>query len=469
MKTNPMKHLVYLALLFVFTACTTSKKIVSSHEGNQALPELPLSELDIPIQIAAAPILARAEKLVPSTFTSDGWPELLHPSCDFRYKYRFVRTNLQVSSTNNLISIRFGGNYQVSGSKCLCTAGIPVTPWISGSCGFQPQPLRRVNMALSTNIQFLPNYTVRTITNINQIQPLDKCEVSFFSSDITQLVMDSIRSSLAAFSAALDQTIAGLSFTNFVNPLRDSSYKKMMIGNYGYLLLNPTALRIGQLNYAKDSFSISLGISCRPQLSSDPVNHVAVPPSLPALLQTENRNGFRIYFNMNYDFDFLTRMLKDSLHNKVFDYKGRTIVVKDASIKGIEDQKVEIRIDFAGSNHGSIYLRGTPTLDSAKQTLSMPDIQYSFEGEDLALKIGRSLFRNKIRKTIQGKSYLDIAALLTTNKAMIDQQMNREWIKGFRSSGALREAKILSMLVTSQNIQLQVFINGEMKLLGGNL
>jgi hypothetical protein len=469
MKTNPMKYLVYLALLFVFTACTTSKKIVSSREGNQALPELPLSELDIPIQIAAAPILARAEKLVPSIFTSDGWPELLHPSCDFRYKYRFVRSNLQVSSTNNLISIRFGGNYQVSGSKCLCTAGIPVTPWISGSCGFQPQPLRRVNMALSTNLQFLPNYTVRTVTNINQIQPLDKCEVSVFSSDITQLVMDSIRSSLAAFSAALDQTIAGLSFTNFINPLRDSSFKKMTIGNYGYLLLNPTALRIGQLNYAKDSFSISLGISCRPQLSSDPVNHITAPPALPALLQTENRNGFRIYFNMNYDFDFLTRMLKDSLHNKVFDYKGRTIVVKDASVKSIEDQKLEIRIDFAGSNHGSIYLRGTPTLDSAKQTLSMPDIQYSFEGEDLALKIGRSLFRNKIRKTIQGKSYLDIAALLTANKAMIDQQMNREWIKGFRSSGTLKEAKILSMMVTSQSVQLQVFINGEMKLLGGNL
>jgi hypothetical protein len=324
-------------------------------------------------------------------------------------------------------------------------------------------------MALSTNLQFLPNYTVRTVTNINQIQPLDKCEVSVFSSDITQLVMDSIRSSLAAFSAALDQTIAGLSFTSFINPLRDSSYKKMTIGNYGYLLLNPTALRIGQLNYAKDSFSISLGISCRPQLSSDPVNHITAPPALPALLQTENRNGFRVYFNMNYDFDFLTRMLKDSLHNKVFDYKGRTIVVKDASIKGIEDQKVEVRIDFAGSNHGSIYLRGTPTLDSAKQTLSMPDIQYSFEGEDLALKIGRSLFRNKIRKTIQGKSYLDIAALLTANKVMIDQQMNREWIKGFRSSGTLKEAKILSMLVTSQSVQLQVFINGEMKLLGGNL
>ncbi len=88
---------------------------------------------------------------------------------------------------------------------------------------------------------------------------------------------------------------------------------------------------------------------------------------------------------------------------------------------GIGNQQIELQIDFAGSNHGSIFLRGTPVLDSAKQTLSIPDIQYSLEGEDLALKIGRSLFRNKIRKTIQGKSYLDITAFLSANKNMIDQ------------------------------------------------
>ena len=102
---------------------------------------------------------------------------------------------------------------------------------------------------------------------------MDKCEVSVFSSDITQLVMDSIRSSLATFIYAMDQTIAGLSFVKYVNQLRDSSYRKINIGKYGYFLLNPSALRIGQLNYVKDSFSISLGVSCRPLFSSDPSNH----------------------------------------------------------------------------------------------------------------------------------------------------------------------------------------------------
>ena len=438
-------------------------------EEQQTLPELPLSELDIPISLAAAPIMAKAEHLVPSEFTSDAWPQFMQPSCDFRYKYRFVRTALQISCNNNLFNIRFGGNYQVSGSKCLCTAGIPVTPWISGNCGFSPQPLRKVNMALNTNLQFLPNYTIRSTTSINQIQPVDKCAVSIFSSDITQLVMDSIRSSLVAFTASMDQSIAGLSFTKFVTQLKDSSYRKIAIGKYGYFLLNPSAFRVGQLNYLKDSFAISLGVSCKPIFSSDPSNHIAVPKSLPSLLHSDSLNCVRLYMNMNYDYNFLSKTLHDSLYNKVFEVKGRTIVVKDAIIRGIGNQQVELQIDFAGSNHGSIFLRGTPVLDSAKQTLGIPDIQYSMEGEDLALKIGRSLFRNKIRKTIQGKSYLDINALLNANKPIIDQQLNREWAPGIFSSGFIKDAKIIGMLVTRQNIQLQVFISGELRILGGNL
>jgi hypothetical protein len=462
-----MKYQVFLAVMILFVACSPTKKTGSAER--QTLPELPLSEMDIPIKIAAAPILARAEKLVPEEFTSDSWPDFMHPSCDFRYKYRFIRTNLQVACNNNLVSIRFGGNYQVSGSKCLCTAGIPVTPWISGNCGFSPQPLRKVNMSISTRLQFLPGYQLRSTTTINQVQPVDKCSVSVFSSDITQLVMDSIRSSLASFTNAMDQTISGLNFDKFVTQIKDSSYRKIAIGKYGYFLLDPTAFRIGQLNYTNDSFSISLGLSCRPAFSSDPVNHIPIPASLPALLQTESRNGIRLYLNMNYDYTFMTKFLRDSLHNRVFEMKGRTIVVKDATLRGIDNHRVEMRIDFAGSNHGSIYLRGTPVLDTAKQTLSIPDIQYSMEGEDLALKIARSLFRNKIRKTIQGKSYLDISAFVNANKAYMNQLLNREIINGVHATGSVHEAKIISMLVTPQNIQIQAFVNGELKLLGGNL
>jgi hypothetical protein len=466
MKTNKPKFHYFIFLLFIF-ACTSTKKIKT--EGVQTLPDLPNSEIDIPIKIAAQRLLAKAEQLVPLEFTSNAWPEYNYASCDFRYKYRFIRTPLQITAVNNIVTLRFSGNYQISGGKCLCTAGIPVTPWISGSCGFNPQPLRKVNMTLSSTIEYLSNYSVRTTTTINQVQAVDKCTVSVFSNDITQLVMDSIRASLVSFSSAMDKNLAGQDFGKLISNLIDSSYHKISIGKYGYFLLNPSAFRIGQLNYKKDSFEISVGSSIRPQLGSDSVNHIEAPKVLPALLQTETRKGMRLYVNMQYDYVFLNHILHDSLYNKIFDIKGRTIVAKDAIIRGLDSHQIELRVDFVGSNHGSIILRGTPTLDTAKQTLSIPDIQYSMEGEDLALKIAKSLFKNKIRNTIQGKSYLDIKAVLNSNKPAIDQMFNRELTKGFYSSGKINEARILAMLITEQGIQFQVFISGDVEIFGGNL
>ncbi len=275
-----------LAIMIFLTGCSSSKKISSSNKTNQTLPELPASEIDISVKIAAKPILDKAEKVVPAEFTSDAWPGFIQPSCDFRYKYRFVRSALQVSSSNNVISVHFSGNYQVGGSKCLCTAGIPISPWISGSCGFPPQPLRKVNMGLRSTLQFLPDYRVRTTTTITGIQPVDKCQVSVFSNDITQLVMDSIRSSLVSFSSAMDQTVAGLDFSKFVQQVRDSSFHKVPLGKYGFILMNPLGVRIGQLNYANDSFNISFGLSCKPLLTSDPADPVGpLPPCHPCCRQ----------------------------------------------------------------------------------------------------------------------------------------------------------------------------------------
>ncbi len=459
--------LTLLLLIFLLAGCSSTKKI-STVKAPQTLPELPASEIDIPIHIAATPIMQQVEKIVPLTFTSDGWPEFVQPSCDFRYKYRFTRSALHVGCRNNLISIYFSGNYQVGGSKCLCTAGIPMTPWISGACGFPPQPLRKVNMSLQSLLQFLPDYRVRTTTTVTSIQAIDKCQVSAFATDITQLVTDSIRSSLLGFASAMDQTIGGFNFSKYVEQARDSGFRKVAFGNYGYLQLNPASVRIGQLNYAKDSFAISVGMSCHPLFTSDSTNHFPLP-AFPALLPTDTRSGVKLYLNLVYDWAFLTRVLRDSLHNRVFEVKGRTLVVKDASVSGSENNEISIRVDFAGSNHGSLLLTGLPKLDSAKQTLELSDIRYSLEGEDLALKIARSLFRNKIRNTIQGKSYLDIAALVNSNRPMVEQHMNRQITTGISSFGKLTDARMIALLATKENLQVQLFITADLAIALSNL
>jgi hypothetical protein len=339
----------------------------------------------------------------------------------------------------------------------------PVSPWISGTCGFGNEPMRRVNITVSSQLYFLPNYHILTATKTDRLEALDKCNVSLFSTDVTQQVLDSIRSSLAAFCSSLDETIAGMDFKTMAQPAIEKSYSKTAISKYGYISINPSAIRVGQLNYAKDTFSISVGITCRPELTSDSTNKTTTV-ILPQLQSAENRNNVSLYLNAVYGYDFLSKLLNDTLHNRAFDIKGRTIVIKEVSMKSAGSHQVEIKIDFAGSNKGRVYLRGTPVLDTAKQTLTIPDISYSLESGDLILKIAKSLFRNKIRQTLSGNSYLDLAALVKSNMPVLEAYLNRELTSSIFSTGKINQLKIIGLLAKKDAIQLQVYTNANLAL-----
>ena len=456
-----------------FASCSSQKKISAPQQQPSgfhipdSLPALPASEIDVQLKIYGPPVLAKAEALVPKEFNSDNYPNFSQPSCDFRYKYHFVRSPLTLTCVNNKIGIHFTGNYQLSGSKCICTMNKPVSPWISGSCGYANEPMRKISINVSSQLSFLPIYKLKTASKLDNLQAIDKCIVSLFSNDVTSLVVDSVRSSVNAFCSTLDATINGMDFSKTLIATY-MQYKTVALSKYGYISLNPSAVRLGQLNYSKDTFSIYIGATCNPQLSSDSATTI-IPTSFPLLNPNENKKSASVYLNMSYDYAFLSKLLNDTLRNRAFEVDGRTIVIKDASLKGLDHHQVEIKIDFAGTNKGRLYLRGTPVLDAANQTLTIPDITYTIEDEDLALKIGKTLFRNKIKKNLNGKSYLDIGALVKTNMPLLDAKLNAQIANGIYSAGKVNDVKVLGLLAQKDVIQMQLYANANISLIAANI
>ncbi|HVS95850.1 MAG TPA: DUF4403 family protein, partial [Puia sp.] len=228
------------------------------------LPALPPSEIDIPVKIAGAPLLKAVDSMVPREFVSQGWPGYLQSSCDFRYRYRFVRSGFAIRCANNHLSIAMSGSYQVAGGRCLCAAGKPVSPWISGYCGFDKEPMRRVDFSFGTQLGVQQDYRLRAVSAVEQIVSLDRCRMSIFSMDMTDQITDSIRSSVASFCNGLDASITGIKFGDYLRQAA-KTWQKTPIGPYGWLVVNPVSLRVSTLNYVRDSFLVSLGITCRPE------------------------------------------------------------------------------------------------------------------------------------------------------------------------------------------------------------
>jgi hypothetical protein len=455
-----------LVASIVFTACGGTKKVTTAPEQPaRLLPSLPASQINIPVKVYMRPLLASMDSATAKEFTSPGWPNYLQSACDFRYKYRFIRSPFLFSCINNKVNISFRGNYQIAGSRCICAFNKQVSPWANGSCGFGGEPLRRVDINISSTLNLLPNHQLLTTTHIEKVTPVDKCEVTLLQNDMTGEIMDSIKASIESYCTTFDQFVQNLNNNDLLRQWRSGGSRVMPISSYGFLNLNPTALRVGKFNVYKDTLFFTVGYTGNPRFSSDS-NRLVTRSALPPINNANNNTGISTYLDAVYEYKFFNQLLNDSLRNKPFEVEGRTFVIKEVNISGSKEGKIQVEVSFTGNRKGILRISGTPLLDTAKQVLSMSDITFALDTKDMLVNIAKALFRKKIMKQLQHQSVLDIAALIEKNKTAIESRINQPVNAWMNTTGSFHEIRVVGLLPQKDYIQVQAYIKADISLVG---
>jgi hypothetical protein len=458
-----------LSAAILLAACGSTKKTVSTPPPpppppvHKALPPLPESVLNLPVSIDIRPFLVQAEKLAPKEIVSTGWPNYINSSCDFRYKYRFQRSVFKFSCTNNRINVAMNGAYQIAGSKTVCVMNQSVYPWVNGSCGFGDEPMRRVNISLVSDLRFTSDYRLVTNTHVDKVQAVDKCLVTVFKNDVTPLILDSIAASVNAFGQNIDAIISQMRFDSILNPIGEKAGKKIPLSTYGFLKLNASAVNIGPINFAGNNLNFVAGISCFPEISSDSVNHM-VTKFLPPLSGKIVGNGFQLSANAIYDYTTIDTLLTRTLKNREFDVKGEKIKIAEVQVRGLDQYKVEFKISFTGTKRGTLFLTGSPELDVATQSITVPDLEYDLNSSSLALQIGKTFFSRQILENLRKQARVNVSELYLKNKSRIDAQFNRAVTDGINLKGGTSELRLNGLVINKDNVQVQATVNGNMAL-----
>jgi hypothetical protein len=458
---------VIISTLSFLASCGSTKKatVAPAEPAARLLPALPASQINIPIKVYMKPLLSMMEGMAAQEFTSEKWPNYLPSGCDFRYKYRFVRSPFVFNCVNNKVTIGFRGNYQIAGSRCVCAFDKQVSPWVSGSCGFGDEALRRVDLNISSLLTLMPNHQVITNTHLDKLSPIDKCQVTLLQNDMTGEIMDSIKASVESYCTTFDNFVQAVNNNNFLKQWRSGGSRVMAVSKYGFLNLNPTSLRVSPFNVNKDTLYFAMGFVGSPKFSSDS-NRLVTRAQLPPISGTGNTGAINTYLDAVYEYKFFNKLLNDSLQNKPFEVEGRTFVIKEVNIRGSNDGKIAVDVSFTGNRKGVLHLSGTPQLDTARQYLSMPDISFALDTKDMLVNIAKGMFRKRIIKELQGKSVLDIAALVQKNKALIEARLNQQVTDWMSTSGRLDDIKVVGLLPQKDYIQVQVYIKGNILLIG---
>lgn len=458
--------LIIITLSFLISCGSTKQATVAPSEpAARLLPALPASQINIPIKVYMKPLLDMMDNMMAKEFTSDKWPNYMQSGCDFRYKYRFVRSPFVFSCINNKVTIGFRGNYQIAGSRCVCAFDKQVSPWVSGSCGFGDEALRRVDLNISSLLTLMPNHQVITVTKLDKLAPLDKCQVTLLQNDMTGEIMDSIKASVESYCTTFDNFVQAVNNNDFLKQWRSGGSRVMAVSKYGFLNLNPSSLRASRFNVNKDTLYFAMGFVGSPKFSSDSLRLVTRTP-LPPISGTDNTGAISTYLDAVYEYKFFNKLLNDSLQNKPFEVEGRTFVIKDVNIRGSNDGKIAVDVSFTGNRKGVLHLSGTPQLDTARQYLSMADISFALDTKDILVNIAKGMFRKKIIKELQGKSVLDIAALVQKNKTLIEARLNQRVTDWMSTTGKLEDIRVVGLLPQKDYIQVQVYIKGNIMLIG---
>jgi len=433
--------------------------------GNFRLDSLPDSELNIPIQVDLRPVYAMAEKSVDTLFTSAGYPDgWVQEGCDTRYKYVFRRSKLSMQANGLSLNLGFTGYYKIVGSSRVCASGVALSPWTPPCrCGFD-EPERRVNVSFSNTLSLMTNYKVKLEIRRNEPQPLDKCEVCFWGQNVTGQVMKGLVAELDASKAELDKNYGSTELKPQMQKIWDQLNRSYNLYGLGWLKINPTAVHLNRLFAQNDSLNINLGLSARPVISFEKPAEILT--QVPHISKSVARPGFSIFLDALLNYDSLSRIMNAQIAGKQFEFKKafvkKQFIIDSCKIYGGGFDKMIIRLYFSGTNHGLIYLVGTPSYDTARRMIEITNLDFDIKTKNFLLGSAGWLFDRKIAREIGKYARFELGNYIDNAKVTVNTQLNQEWMPGIRSFGNINDIRLIRMYPMQQHLVIRSNCEGDL-------
>jgi hypothetical protein len=443
---NPLKFsLVFLSLI---TLISCSKKIIpdkpSFGKADFKMDSLPESDINIPIQVALKPVYTMAEKTVDTVFTSPNWPNgWVQDECDTRYKYTFRRGPLQMKSTGTTLLLGFTGYYRIIGSTRVCVNGTALSPWTPACrCGYN-EGERRVNVSFQNSVFISPDLKAKLLIKRLEPQAIDKCTVCFWGQDVTTDVMNGLKEQLDVAKTDMEKNFGLYDLRPKFQQVWDQLNKVYSLYNLGWIQINPSKIRVNNLFARNDSLTIYIGLAAKPLISFEkPQEHLTVVPNISDF---SSRAGFNIFLDAVLNYDSLSNIVTSQLKDKRFDFtSSKYIIVKDCMLYGMDNENLVIKVSFEGSEKGVFYLTGKPMFDATTKIIELRDLDFDIKSKNTLLKTAAWLFNKRIVTELKKYSRFDLTSYITTAITSINQQLNKEWMKGIQSNGKMDELKIVS-------------------------
>ncbi len=419
-----------------------------------ALPEAPWSNIQVPVEVDLNPYFRLAEKQVPSSFSGSEDP------CEgVRYKYQFQRQPFSFFGKGNVLQSNIEGSYQLAGSYCAtCVKDVCLVKTPIFSCG-QNEPMRKVSIGYASALSLQPNYKLQSKTTLTSLNPIDPCKISFLNINITERLIEQIRTPLNNLAAQVDQEIAGYPFRDIMQTFWQQLQSAQPAEDFGYLYLQPRALNLQSISMQGSKLSMLLQIRCKPTFTLHALPLESTP--LPNMSKMPVDSGFHVTVDIKARYDSLNKQLQSRFAGNVIEMKGKKIKLDSIHLAPASAAKMIVRVAFSGYKKGVLYLTGTPKVNAGHQ-FSIPDLEYDLKTRNLLLKSARLLLDNRIASNLKSSCTIDLNPLILESEKNIESALNQRINQQVSLQGSIKRTSIRHVFAGEQELLIRVEQEGKL-------
>jgi hypothetical protein len=449
MKTFPLLALLTLLL----TSCGTIKPLAPNLAASQinAAP-LPDSKIDVPISIDLTQVFNDFNSKIPSEFSGEG------STGPAQYRWRIQRQPFNMSFSGDSLHIIDaahcnGGGYlknPLNGKwSSVCSCDVDVT------------------IGIHADFNLSSNYSLAGDASLTQFD-LSACNLNMVNFNVSPILkphaIDAINNALAALNEKLKQ----YNFRALMQPAWNVLYQPIKIDDIGYIVINPSAIRLSRTSGAGNMLNLSAGVTAKPVFYLNNPGKTEVT-TLPDISTGQGGSGFNLNLDVHLDYQPLNNLLKNAVENQKLPVGANGyLLIKDAGIYGTGNNHLLIKVKFSGKQglvpyHGILYFTCIPVYDINTGNFYINDIDFDVN-TITKLKEGPAVWilGSGVKKYLNSQVHFNVAGQVNGIKDKLSQSLNRQIGPNLTLSGNVDSLSLQGILPENDYILVRLSTTGNL-------
>jgi hypothetical protein len=435
-----------------------------------------LADIDIPIQIATAPIKLQLEQQVPLEVvqwgSKDGdWKSL--PNIPLRWQWQVHRDTLNTTISGGHIVISTPIRYGLRGCAGPAFPGCaPVTS--CGDPGPGDQPWRVVEVSLTSDVVPSPDWRFESTTT-SSVVPQNTCVISILGinvADVTSQIVGTVSNALTSKASEVDQEVrTRTNIKSQAQMLWSSLQQPIQLSSNVWLRVHPFRAHVTPFVSNGDIVSATVGLTAYPEVSVGP----KPPPDTGALPPLETgpteANGFHVAVLGDVPYSTATQILNSRLKDSTFTDSAltggkvnRNLRLRVTNARVYPSQtKLVAALDVDGSIKGTLYFEGTPTYSTITREVVVPDFDYTAQTAQVIPKAMDWILHGRLVQIARAASHFPLGPQVDSAATSLAKALNRQVGPNVEMHGAVYGLRVSGLAVGSDAILATVSLDGEAK------